>query len=109
MNVCSGGLFDDQLQEFGISVCLRFKERGEKRTRRKKVEERETGRGRGEVEGQLNKGLFGCGSRGQGLEGRKYRNNIRHFRLGPPTPNNPQTLSLTHMHTGHPVCLDNVR
>lgn len=30
----------------------------EKRSRRKKEEGRETGRGRGEVEGQLNKRLF---------------------------------------------------
>lgn len=43
----------------------------EKRARRKKGEERETGRGRGEVEGQLNTSLFGRGSLGQGLEGRK--------------------------------------
>ena len=71
MSMCSGGLFDDQFQDFGISVCLRFKESGGKRRRRKKEEERETGRGRGEVEGQLNKRLFGCSSLGQGLEGRK--------------------------------------
>lgn len=27
VGVCSGGLFDDQFQEFAISVCLTFKER----------------------------------------------------------------------------------
>lgn len=69
--MCSGGLFDDQFQEFGISVCLRFKEREEKRSGRKKEEKWETGRGRGEVVGQLNKRLFGRGSPGQGLEARK--------------------------------------
>lgn len=32
--VCSGGLFDDQFQEFGFKICLRFKE-----SRRKKGQE----------------------------------------------------------------------
>ncbi len=39
--MCPGGLFDDQFQEFGISVCLRFKERGKKGR-----EERKRGTGR---------------------------------------------------------------
>lgn len=43
----------------------------EKGSRRKKEENWETGWGRAEVEGQLNKRLFGCGSLGQGLEARK--------------------------------------
>lgn len=30
VSMCSGGLFDDQFQEFGISARLRFKERGKK-------------------------------------------------------------------------------
>lgn len=46
VSVCSGGLFDDQFQEFGISVCLRFKER-----EGKKVEKKERG-GKGDGEGQ---------------------------------------------------------
>ncbi len=45
VSVCSGGLFDDQFQEFGISVCLRFKER------RKKVKKKERG-GKADGEGQ---------------------------------------------------------
>lgn len=51
-----------------------FEVQGEREKKVKKKErggDRETGRGRGEVEGQLNKRLFGCGSPGQGLEGRK--------------------------------------
>lgn len=43
----------------------------EKGLRRKKEEERVTGRGTGEVGGQLHKRLFGPGFPGQGLEARK--------------------------------------
>lgn len=58
---------------YSKSLALVYEVQGEreKRSRRKKEGGGETGRGRGEVEGQLNKRLFGRASPGQGFEGRK--------------------------------------
>lgn len=69
VSVCAGGLFDDQFQEFGIRHVWgsRREEREEKERKKREV----NGRGRVEVEGHLNKRLFGHASPGQGLEGRK--------------------------------------